>query len=176
MLRTKDTRGDQIIDSRDIIARFDELSDERESLVNAIEEKEEALKEMHEQDSAEETDEDEEAEKNEQAEKLNEELEEAKIALLAFDEGDTDEGEEYRALKSLVDQCEGYGDWQHGETLIRDDYFTEYAEVLASDIGDYNPRNVRWPYTCIDWEKAADELKQDYSQVDFDGTTYWMRS
>lgn len=174
MPRTKDTRGDQIIDSRDIIARFEELNDDRETLLAAIEEKEAALKELHEQDPAEETNENEEAEKNEQAETIAHESIEAKQALTDWDE--SDEGEEYRALKNLIDQCEGYGDWRHGETLIRDDYFTEYAEDLASDIGDYDPRNVRWPYTCLDWEKAADELKQDYMQVEFDGTTYWMRS
>lgn len=30
-----------------------------------------------------------------------------------------------------------------------------------------------WPYNCIDWEKAANELKQDYSTVDFEGETYY---
>lgn len=86
-----------------------------------------------------------------------------------------DEGKELAALKALADEAEGCGDWAHGETLIADSYFTEYAEELVSDIGDYDPRNVRWPYTCIDWEKAADELKQDYTRVDFDGETYWIR-
>lgn len=86
-----------------------------------------------------------------------------------------DEGKELAALKALADEAEGCGDWAHGETLIADSYFTEYAEELASDIGVYDPHNVRWPYTCIDWENAADELKQDYTRVDFDGETYWIR-
>lgn len=34
----------------------------------------------------------------------------------------------------------------------------------------------RWPYTCIDWEHAAKELRYDYSAADFDGVTYWIRS
>ena len=33
-----------------------------------------------------------------------------------------------------------------------------------------------WPFNCIDWEKAAEELQQDYMSIDFDGVTYWMRS
>ena len=32
-----------------------------------------------------------------------------------------------------------------------------------------------WPNTCIDWDQAAGELKMDYSAVDFDGVTYWIR-
>lgn len=86
-----------------------------------------------------------------------------------------DEGKELAALKALADEAKEYGDWVHGETLIADSYFAEYAKELASDIGNYDPRNVRWPYTCIDWEKAVDELKQDYTSVDFDGETYWIR-
>lgn len=165
MPRTQDTRGKQIIDSRDIIARFDDLNDDRENLESEIEDKKQALDEFRE------TMDPEKDEDDEKETELSDELKDAKQAL-----EDWDDIEEWQALKNLIDQCEGYGDWRHGETLIRDDYFTEYAEDLASDIGDYDPRNVRWPYTCIDWEKAADELKRDYMQVEFDGTTYWTRS
>jgi hypothetical protein len=28
----------------------------------------------------------------------------------------------------------------------------------------------------IDWEQAAYELKQDYTEVNFDGVSYWIRS
>lgn len=27
----------------------------------------------------------------------------------------------------------------------------------------------------IDWERAAEELRMDYTAVDFDGVTYWVR-
>ena len=30
--------------------------------------------------------------------------------------------------------------------------------------------------TCIDWAQAARELRMDYTSVDFDGVTYWIRS
>lgn len=33
----------------------------------------------------------------------------------------------------------------------------------------------RWPFTCIDWDKAAQELQMDYTSVEFDGITYWVR-
>jgi len=89
---------------------------------------------------------------------------------------DEDEKKELDALKALQDEAEGYvEDWKYGAALIREGYFTTYAEQLAEDIGDYNSRDVKWPYTCIDWKQAADELKQDYTEVDFDGTTYYVR-
>jgi hypothetical protein len=83
--------------------------------------------------------------------------------------------EELKILDALQDQCEGYAsDWRHGATLIRDSYFKEYAQELAEDLGMIN-HTWSWPYTCIDWERAADELKQDYTEVDYDGVAYWVR-
>lgn len=89
-----------------------------------------------------------------------------------MDEADADE---LKALKALQDEAEGYSpDWKYGATLIRDSYFKEYAEELADDIGAID-RNASWPVCCIDWDEAADMLKQDYTAVDFDGVTYWVR-
>ena len=86
----------------------------------------------------------------------------------------SDDGQELKVLLALQDQC-NYGDWEYGETLIRDSYFEEYAQELAEELG-YIKRDVQWPYTCIDWEKAARELQYDYSLVDFDGIDYWIRA
>jgi len=87
-----------------------------------------------------------------------------------------DEIEELEALKDLQSEASYSTDWKYGETLIHENYFETYARELASDIGAYDDRNVKWPFTCIDWEAAAEELKQDYSEVDFDGETYYIRS
>ena len=65
------------------------------------------------------------------------------------------------------------GDW-YPVTLIRDSYFTDYAQELAVGCGDY-PKTVRWPYTCIDWEQAAQELQYDYTSTEIGGVTYWYR-
>lgn len=98
----------------------------------------------------------------------------ARIEWLA-DTEDDDEKAELAALQALADKAEGYcSDWSYGATLIRDSYFTQYAEELADDIGAIDC-NVGWPLTCIDWDQAAKELKQDYTAVDFDGETYWIR-
>lgn len=85
------------------------------------------------------------------------------------------EAEELKTLRELADEASGYAaDWQYGEALIRDSYFEEYAQELAEDIGAINP-DSSWPNNCIDWERAARELRMDYTGVDFDGVTYWTR-
>ncbi len=86
-----------------------------------------------------------------------------------------DGAEEIVALLALAHEGEQYAeDWQYGATLIHEDYFTTYAQDLAEDIG-YIQRDVSWPYTHIDWDAAADELKVDYSEIEFDGHTYFVR-
>lgn len=88
---------------------------------------------------------------------------------------DNQEREELAALVALADEASGCAaDWQYGETLIRDSYFKDYAQELAEDIGAIDS-NASWPNTCIDWDQAARELQMDYTAVDFDGVTYWIR-
>lgn len=86
-----------------------------------------------------------------------------------------DDKDELAALQELQKEAEGYSeDWLHGSTLVRDSYFQEYAQELAEDCGMIKS-NATWPNNCIDWEEAARQLKQDYTEVDFDGVTYWVR-
>jgi len=86
------------------------------------------------------------------------------------------EHDELQTLRALRDDYSGGEGWLDGSTLIRDSYFKEYAEDMASEITDYDPRRTSWPFTCIDWDKAADDLKMDYTSVDFDGVEYWTRA
>ncbi len=82
---------------------------------------------------------------------------------------DEDEIEELKILE------ESENDWPSDETMIREDKFEDYARDLAEDIGAMKDSDS-WPYTCIDWEKAADELRVDYSEIEIDGYTYLYRS
>lgn len=82
--------------------------------------------------------------------------------------------EELNSLMGLESDAGGAADWQYGETLIRESYFEDYARQTAEDTGAIN-RDSQWPNNCIDWEKAADQLKQDYSEVTFKGVTYYIR-
>lgn len=104
----------------------------------------------------------------------------ARIAEIEDENGlapalDDPDRNEYDTLVALRDEAASYAlDWEYGEALIRDSYFTEYAEQLADDIGAID-RNAGWPLCCIDWDAAAEMLKQDYTCVDFDGVDYWIR-
>lgn len=73
---------------------------------------------------------------------------------------------------SLREQGDGYE-----PTLIREDAFVEYAQELAEDIGAVpEPGISPWPLYCIDWERAARDLRHDYSSVSFDGHDWLVRS
>jgi hypothetical protein len=104
---------------------------------------------------------------------------EARIAWLGADDGSgasfTDDAAEYNALVEFRDELSGYlADWQYGEALIRDDHFTEYTRELLKDVG-YIPRDFP-SWIEIDWEKTAENVRQDYTSAELDGTTYWGRS
>jgi len=83
--------------------------------------------------------------------------------------------EELATLEALErEAASAAGDWEFGETLIRDDHFEDFARDYAEEIGAIN-RDAMWPNNCIDWERAARELQQDYTSVQFGGVTYWIR-
>ena len=96
------------------------------------------------------------------------------------DESDQALYEELVRLRSLLDDLRGDGgdhDWRdnwYPLLLVRDSYFEDFAQQEAEDL-DLIKSDMRWPYTCIDWEKAAEELQVDYTTVEFDGVTYWYR-
>lgn len=89
----------------------------------------------------------------------------------------TDEVEELQKLRKFAEEGMSFPDWVYGETFIRESYFPQSARDLAEDIiFDYNQQSSIWPFTCIDWERAVRELKMDYSVIEFDGVTYYGRS
>lgn len=108
-----------------------------------------------------------------------EELEEEKAAAeelaSASDDRRAEIDEELTALRKLAQEGESAtSEWADGAALIRDSYFEDHPRELADDIGAINS-DATWPNNCIDWERAARELQQDYTSVDFDGVTYWVR-
>lgn len=142
MRRDLDNSAD-IIDSRDVIARIEEIETE--------------LRDAHEGEGS-----------------------KADFDVWLSDMADNDQGtlqeaaQELFALRDLVKEAEGYaGDWLHGATLIRHSYFVEYCQDMLSDLGDL-PREIP-SYVVIDWEATADNLKVDYTTVDFDGVEYYIR-
>ena len=91
------------------------------------------------------------------------------------DELSSDEIRELAALEELNADGEDYaGDWEHGVPMVRQSHFAEYAQDLAECLGLLENAN-NWPLTCFDWERAARELQYDYTAIDFDGVTYYVR-
>lgn len=121
-----DLRGREIIDSRDVIARIENLREQKD---------------------------------------------------LALDGDGWPENseEEFRQLIQLEDEVGGSPEWPYGDILISEDQFKYYARQLAEDIGALENCD-KWPATCIDWDRAAEELKQDYRPIEFADVQYWIRS
>jgi hypothetical protein len=88
---------------------------------------------------------------------------------------------EYLALQSFLDDLQGSGggdeEWRghwYPVTLVRETYFEDYAQELAEEL-DLIKSDAPWPNSCIDWEQAAKELRMNYAGSDFDGITYYSR-
>ena len=83
---------------------------------------------------------------------------------------------ELEILRALVEEINNNaGDnADDGVTLVSDSYFEDHARQEAEDCGLLKDTD-RWPGNCIDWKEAADQLKQDYSAIDWDGVEYWVR-
>ena len=77
-----------------------------------------------------------------------------------------------KALRETRDCCGR--EWIHGVQFIRDSYFEDHARELADDIGAID-KDAKWPCSCIDWEEAADQLKQDYSTTEIGGISFHYR-
>lgn len=152
-MSTEVSNSNDVIDSRDVIARIEELEGELEAARdNEAEEKREENPDF--EDPA-----------------FDNWLE----AVLADPKHLMyEEAVELKALRDLAEEAEGYAeDWRHGATLIRESYFEDYCRELVSDIGDM-PKEIP-SYIEIDWAKTADNIRADYTEVDFDGVAYLVR-
>ena len=86
----------------------------------------------------------------------------------------------YHTLKPVATAIEDYNGARNGEYLIRESHFTEYIQDLVNECYDVPGKKFdmdKWPWSHLnmDWESCAEEAKQDYVEVDFDGVTYYLR-
>lgn len=93
-------------------------------------------------------------------------------------QANADNQEELQTLTAILEDLKGYGgdeqwrgDW-YPVTLIRESYFTDYAEELVRDC--YDLKGLP-DFVHIDWEATAREVKIDYSTVEIDGVTFFYR-
>ena len=130
---------DDQIDSRDVIARIEEL----------------------------------EAELNEEHKYV---LENKQDAITNFDEwlstNTSDDTHEYIQLKKLAEQGEQYADdWEYGVQLINENYFETVMDEMIAECYPLPKDLPFWMTITYDY----DALKQDYTHIDFDGQTYYVR-
>ena len=168
--------NDSIIDSRNINTYFADLTSELECLEDDVESTKDNLNDFLTEHNfkLDEKGPDVPDEYMEYFEKCLKEIDEAEEALNAFDREDLD------LLTSIISDGESYSDdWNHGSTLIRENYFVEYIEDLINDCyeipAEFN--SGEWPFRHMkmDYEAAAEEAKVDYSTIEIQGETYYVR-
>jgi len=158
-----------IIDTRDLYKRQQELQSELETLQDAVSEAQEAY-ETAASDWRESTDE----QTDETVAIMDAASDDLEAAREALEDWQSEYQEELDELNAL--EFEVGDEWMHGETLIPADGFADYARDLAEDLHGNAIRDAAWPFDHIDWEAATDDLKSDYSEVEYQGTTYLFRS
>ena len=146
-MSTSFNNQDEIIDSRDIIARIEELEGELDAV----------------------------KEDNAGMPLIEETWEWIDVNVKQWHE--SDEGIELKELQALAAECEGYSDWSHGTELIREDYFVEHITRIIDDCyelprGDGWP----YTHLTMDYEAAAKDAEQDYALVSFGNQDYFIRN
>jgi len=92
------------------------------------------------------------------------------------DADDTLDEEDRARLVELDELVKDLGDdlsdaARKGYHFIEEDSFDSYAREMAED-SDGRTAFDRWPMNCIDWSEAANQLRSDYSVIEFEGVTY----
>ncbi len=147
--------NDDILDSRDLYMRQDELETLESDRDDATAEYEEALENFENDEGTQEA--------------VTLALENLKSAQDAF----TDiEREELDILRAAEKEIDGY---MHGVTLIHDSYFKNYARDYARDVTGYTTDDNAWPLNCIDWDAAAEQLQSDFTEIMINGETYYYQ-
>ncbi len=84
--------------------------------------------------------------------------------------------EDAAELAELIEVCEegeGYApDWRYGETLIHESNFTEYVQDTVCEW--YTFKGLP-DWVAVDWEATAENVKADYTTLDYQGGTYYTR-
>ena len=76
-------------------------------------------------------------------------------------------------IEELIEEV-GRDNFEMGVAFVRENYWLQYCEDLAYDLGyvldDNNPLHYH-----IDWQGWADALAMDYDQTKFNGYNYYWR-
>lgn len=85
---------------------------------------------------------------------------------------------ELSRLRSLAGQGVQYGeDWEYGCSIIRHSYFVEYIKNFVDEIDGIAIENApEWMTQAIDWDKVAEYFSSDYTEIDYAGEVYYVRT
>ena len=83
-----------------------------------------------------------------------------------------DELEEIENINEIEDEIGS--EFDYGCTLIHEDSFQEYCEELLEELG-YVPKDFP-TWIEIDYEATSENMKQDYSELVYDGENYFYRA
>ena len=64
-------------------------------------------------------------------------------------------------------------EFEYGVTLIEEDEFEDYCQELLEDAGYISKDFPSW--IIIDWDATCDNMREDYSELTFGGTSYLYR-
>ena len=84
----------------------------------------------------------------------------------------SDEYAHIAEIDNIENECE---EFEYGCTLVDEDDFEEYAEEELEQCGYFDKDFPQWIKNNINWEGIASDMKQDYSEVDYQGTPYLYR-
>ena len=83
-----------------------------------------------------------------------------------------DEYTEIEEINNIENEVDN--EFSYGCTLIDEDDFEDYTEELLIDCGYISKDFPSW--IEIDWEATANNVRQDYSELEYRGTTYLFRA
>lgn len=83
-----------------------------------------------------------------------------------------DEIVEITDIEKLEDEVGS--EFEYGVTLIEEDEFEDYCRDLVEECGYISKDFPSW--IEVDWSRTADNMRVDYSEVEYQGETYLFRS
>ena len=103
-----------------------------------------------------------------------EDISEVDFNLEGFANRFADDVGEYKSIEAFCNDLDGSPDFIYGESVIHENYFTEYCEDLLKDCG-YIPQDFP-SWIELDFEATADNMKVDYMSATYEGDTYYIRA
>lgn len=95
----------------------------------------------------------------------------AKLSKLADDLNQANDETDGDSVAEALNDAMGY----YGPTLLSESYFPDYVKEFVSDCGYIPSELPEFIANNIDWDGVADDMKQDFTSVTFDGEDWYIR-